>query len=131
MLPKELEDIIFEYVSPMQKLFVTKEYYNQYHHIFKYNIGDNYDNYVRDMIRNDCDFALNKILEQDYNLWMVKKNVSYKNTHYYNYVNYILALCIDFSATKCRNQINLFYENKGLSKNLHKKNRNNNKRWIR
>ena len=37
---------------------------------------------------------------------------------------------MDNESNKCKELINQFYDTKGLSKNLHKKNRSNNKRWI-
>ena len=63
-LPNELCDIIFEYVKDEEKIFINKEYY-KYHYLLKDKISDkNYDNYLRDIIRNDSDFVLNQLLEK-------------------------------------------------------------------
>jgi len=132
VMPIELNDIIFSYVKDEEKVFLNKEYYEKHHNLIRPKLGDqkNYDNYIRDMIRNDCDFVLKQLLEENYEPWIKKKRVAYKNTIYPHYAGYILDLCINYNSTKCREKIVEFYEIKGLSKNLHKKNRNINKRWT-
>ena len=130
-LPNEICDKIFEYVKDEEKIFINKEYYGKYHYLLKNKISDkNYDNYLRDIIRNDSDFVLNQLLEENYEKWLAKKKRFHKNIIYNNYSDYLIGLCLEYESTKCRELINEFYDNKGLSKNLHKKNRNNNKRWT-
>tara|TARA_X000000368_G_scaffold320028_1_gene257259 strand:- start:1159 stop:1533 length:375 start_codon:yes stop_codon:yes gene_type:complete len=123
--------MIFEYVRDEEKIFVNKEYYFKYHHLLKNKIDNkHYDNYLRDIIRNDYSFVLNQLLEENYEKWISKKKRIHKNIIYNNYSDYLIGLCMDYESTKCRELINDFYNKKGLSKNLHKKNRNNNKRWT-
>tara|TARA_B100000073_G_C23670681_1_gene548491 strand:+ start:621 stop:995 length:375 start_codon:yes stop_codon:yes gene_type:complete len=123
--------MIFEHVRDEEKIFVNKEYYFKYHHLLKNKIDSkHYDNYLRDIIRNDNSFVLNQLLEENYEKWLSKKKRIHKNIIYNNYTDYLIGLCLDYESTKCRELINDFYNNKGLSKNLHKKNRNNNKRWT-
>ena len=130
-LPNEVCNKIFAYVKDEEKIFVNKEYYNKYHHLLKDKINSkNYDNYVRDIIRTNSSLVLNQLLEENYERWLVKKKRIHKNVIYNNYIDYLIGLCMEYKSTKCRELINNFYENKGLSKNLHKKNRNNNKRWT-
>lgn len=130
-LPNEICDEIFLYVRDEEKMFVNKEYYIKYHHLLKDKINSkNYDNYVRDIIRTNSSFVLNQLLEENYERWLAKKKRIHKNVIYNNYIDYLIGLCMEYESTKCRELIINFYKNKGLSKNLHKKNRSNNKRWI-
>ena len=130
-LPNDICNIIFDYVKDEEKIFVNKKYYNNYHYLLKDKINrKNYDNYVRDIIRTNSSFVLNQLLIENYERWLVKKKRIHKNVIYNNYIDYLIGLCMDYESTKCRELINNFYDNKGLSKNLHKKNRNNNKRWT-
>ena len=130
-LPNEICNEIFLYVRDEEKIFVNKEYYIKYHHLLKDKINSkNYDNYVRDIIRTNSSFVLNQLLEENYERWLAKKKRIHKTVIYNNYIDYLIGLCMEYESTKCRELINSFYENKGLSKNLHKKNRNNNKRWT-
>lgn len=130
-LPNDICNIIFDYVKDEEKIFVNKKYYNNYHYLLKDKINrKNYDNYVRDIIRTNSSFVLNQLLIENHERWLVKKKRIHKNVIYNNYIDYLIGLCMDYESTKCRELINNFYDNKGLSKNLHKKNRNNNKRWT-
>ena len=74
--------------------------------------------------------GLAAMIEENYEKWLAKKKRFHKNIIYNNYSDYLIGLCLEYESTKCRELINEFYDNKGLSKNLHKKNRNNNKRWT-
>ena len=130
-LPNEVCNKIFSYVRDEEKIFVNKECYLRYHHLLKDKINSkNYDNYLRDIIRTDATLVLNQLLEENYEKWLTKRKRIHKNVIYSNYIDYLIGLCMDYESTKCRELINNFYENKGLSKNLHKKNRSNNKRWT-
>lgn len=129
-LPNELCRIIFTYVRDEEKIFLNTTYYNKYHHLFVTKIKTNYDNYVRDIIRRDNDFVLKQLLNENYNQWLKKRKLIHKSIIYSHYSGYLLGLSMDNESNKCKELINHFYDTKGLSKNLHKKNRNSNKRWI-
>ena len=130
-LPNEVCSIIFSYVRNEEKVFLNKEFYEKYHYLISSKISyNNYDNYIRDIIRTDSSYVLNQLLHENYERWLVKRKRIHKNIIYNNYTDYILGLCLESESTKCRELINEFYNTKGLSKNLHKKNRNNNKRWT-
>ena len=130
-LPNEICSEIFSYVRDEEKIFVNKENYRKYHHLLRDKINSkNYDNYLRNIIRTNATLVLNQLLEENYKKWLVKKKRIHKNVIYNNYIDYLIGLCMDYESTKCRELINDFYDNKGLSKNLHKKNRSNNKRWT-
>ena len=130
-LPNEVCSIIFSYVRNEEKVFLNKEFYENYHYLISSKISyNNYDNYIRDIIRTDSSYVLNQLLHENYERWLVKRKRIHKNIIYNNYTDYILGLCLESESTKCRELINEFYNTKGLSKNLHKKNRSNNKRWT-
>lgn len=130
-LPNEVCSIIFSYVRNEEKVFLNKEFYEKYHYLISSKISyNNYDNYIRDIIRTDSSYVLNQLLHENYERWLVKRKRIHKNIIYNNYTDYILGLCLESESTKCRELINEFYNTKGLSKNLHKKNRSNNKRWT-
>ena len=70
-LPNEICDMIFEYVQDEEKIFVNKEYYNKYHYLLKNKISDkSYDNYLRDIIRNDSSYVLNQLLQENFEKWL-------------------------------------------------------------
>lgn len=125
-LPQELKDIIFGYVDNKEKIFVTKEYYIKYHNLL---IIPKYNSYLRFNIRHDNNFVINRLIQENLNSWIKFKNIKYKNTIYASYLQYILALCIDYSSMRCKKTIEEFYKS-GLGKKRPKNNRIKNIKWT-
>ena len=105
-LPNEVCSIIFSFVRDEEKVFLNKEYYEKYHYLISNKISSNYDNYIRDIIRNDSSFVLNQLLLENYERWLQKKKRIHKNIIYNNYSDYLLGLCMENESTKCRELIN-------------------------
>lgn len=120
-LPDELKNIIKEYIPKTILVFLTKTNYFLYHKLIKKNIN-NYENYIRDTIRRDCDFVFERIFDENYKIWIKKLNYRYQNMLFKNYLVFIINYCIENSSNKCRMIIYNFLNEHGLYKNLHKKN---------
>jgi hypothetical protein len=120
-LPSDVINTIKEYTQKKTFIFTNRENYNLYHHLIKKYIK-NYDNYIRDMIRRDNGFVFNKIIRDNYQKWCEIKNYRYKNIIFKNYFYFTINYCIENESNNCRNTINSFLKEHGLSKNLHKKN---------
>jgi len=130
--PVELLDIIFSYLPNESKIFLNREYYIKYHSLVRNMINPrNYDNYIRDMIKNNSTFVMTRLLEENHLQWLQPSKKIYKNIVYPHYGAYIIGLTKEMNCNKVRELLVDYYDNKGLSKNLHKKNRSNNKRWIK
>jgi len=128
LLPQELIDIIWDKIEPKYKVFVSKNYYIMYHSLItipKYR----YTTYLRNIIRNDCDFVVSQLLKENDNRWVKMNNIKYKNSVYASYLHYILALCIEYNASRSRTIIEE-YSKLGLGKNRPKRNRHKNIKWT-
>ena len=128
LLPNEIIIMIWEKVQPKDKVFISKKYYLMYHKLIvipKYR----YSTYLRNIIRNDCDFVVSQLLKENSHSWIKMKNIKYKNSIYASYLHYILALCIEYNASRSRNIIE-DYSKLGLGKNRPKKNRHKNIKWT-
>ena len=128
LLPYEIVIMIWEKVEPKYKVFVSKKYYLMYHKLIvipKYR----YSTYLRNIIRNDCDFVVSQLLKENNQRWVKMNNIKYKNSVYASYLHYILALCIEYNASRSRNIIEE-YTKLGLVKNRPKKNRHKNIKWT-
>ena len=91
--------------------------------IKKYIIkSDQYENYLRYIIRNDYNIVFQRVINENGLLWLKYKKHVFKKSVYTNYVYLLEKLCIDFESTKCRNILNDFLYKSGFSKNQHKKN---------
>lgn len=126
-LPDVLIDIIQTYLPQNKTIFLNKTNYinnHKYLHIDKYI----HDNYVRNMIRKDCWFVLNMLLEENFKKW-IKMKYTYKNVVYYNYIAFLSFFSIENYSTNCINIICAFLEKHGISKNQYKNNTLINIRW--
>jgi hypothetical protein len=131
-LPKELVDYIFQYLKPITLVFLNKKYYQLHHPSIKLylcNIKHQYSNYIRDIIRRDNDFVFSFIIEENWKNWLNFKNYSFKDKIFMNYIYFLIDYCFTYDSNKCKDIIyekldnyEKWQDNKGLSKNLHKKN---------
>ncbi len=131
LLPREIVEIIKSYIPNVSLIFVNKEYYNNYHCLLKYLIikKNNYEKYIRNIIRRDNDFVFQHILNDNIELFLKIKNYQYKMIIYNNYLYFLSDYCIHNNSTKCRNVLNEFFKQHRLCKNRHKKNTYIHKRW--
>ena len=129
-LPDVVIDGIYEYIPYHILVFLTKENYLKYHSVIKDKIpSNNYENYIRYMIRQDNDFVFKHILNENGQKWRKIKKYYYQYCIYLNYLYFIDAYCIDNESRKCRNVLLCFMEEHDLNKNKHKKKITTNVRW--
>jgi hypothetical protein len=123
-LPDELVREIYDYLPGLTKMVLSKTLYNKHHSCVKRSITtlNLYDNYVRDMIRQDFSFIFNSICTENLKYWIKPKKCTYKNKTFATYSDLLENLCFETNSTKCRNELKEVFENAGLSKNRHKKN---------
>jgi hypothetical protein len=131
ILPEEIKSIIYDFIPLDVIILCEKKKYEKYHPIVKKIINQKnyYENYIRDMIRKDCEYVFSFLLVENYRKWFDIKKYVYKNTVYANYLHFLKDYCIENDANNCRNELNDFLHEMGLSKNLHKKNTARNIRW--
>jgi len=131
ILPVDVLYIIYNYLPQSTIMWLTHKDYMKNHKYIKHLIPNKlYDNYIRNIIRKDCDFVFQFIIKENYIHWF-RHSFTYKNTKYPTYTNFLHDLCIQNNSTNCKNII-LEYMNMsktGFHKNQHKKNRNKNIRW--
>jgi hypothetical protein len=129
-LPCELIYLIKCYLPKSTLMFLNKSYYKKYHYLIKkFIIKNNFENYIRNIIRRDNDFVFSHILI-DFNKELSKiKNYIYKNVMYKKYYYFLIDYCISNNSVKCRNTLNDFLNVQGLCQNRHKKNTSIHIRW--
>jgi len=130
MLPEDIVSIIELYIPSSSLIFVNKNYYEKYHCLIKHLIPKNqFENYIRNIIRRDYDFVFLQILNDNYKKWLNIKQYAYKNIIYKNYIYFLSDYIIHNSSTNCRNVMNEFLKEHGLCQNRHKKNSYIHIRW--
>lgn len=130
-LPEVLILEIEKFIPLSISIWFKREVYIANHRIVKSLIPKTqYENYIRDMIRKDCSFVFKLLLEENFNKWLNLKKYIYKYIVFDNYIYFLQNYCIENDSTKCRNVMQQFLKDTGLSKNQHKKNTIKNiKRW--
>jgi len=100
-LPDEILSIIFEDISPRQKIFLNKEYYLQFNYLIDQIIGTGYESYIRDIIRNDCAFVFHHLLARNFSKWLTNNNYHYKRSIYPNFICFLIDYSRENNAFKC------------------------------
>jgi hypothetical protein len=88
-LPVELIRYIKEFIPKKEIVFTNRENYNLYHPLIKPCIRD-YESYIRSMIRQDNDFVIKKIIEENYIKWYEIQNYQYKTMIFKNYLYFVM-----------------------------------------
>ena len=120
-LPRELIDLIKEYVQKQILAFTSKAYYVSYHPLIKSHIR-NYESFIRDVIKRDNAFVFEKIVKENYAKWLRMKKYTHNNNSYRNYAYFVIYFCIENNSCECRKIAEQIFKEHGLCKNLHKKN---------
>jgi hypothetical protein len=129
--PEEIMKHIYEYLPTRSLLFVKKSLYLQSHSLVKRMIPRNqYENYIRDMIRRDNDFVFAQLMRENVEHWLLMKRYTYKSTIFSNYIYFLLDYCIENESDHCKRILQDYLRESGLSKNQHKKNTHTNIRWT-
>ena len=126
-LPDVLIEIIRDYLPLKITILLKKKNYLKNNKYIKIRL-ELFDNYVRDMVRKDCSFVFNEIIEKNNKKWLRTK-YKYNNIIYANYLRFLESYCLENRSTNCRSVIQLFYKKHGISQNQHKNNTFINKRW--
>jgi hypothetical protein len=102
-LPEDMINVIKEYIPTKCLVFTNKTNYYLYHSTIKENIiGNQFESYVRDMIRRDNDLAFAEIIKENIELWFKVRSYEYKHFTYNNYLYFLLDYCIENDSNKCR-----------------------------
>jgi hypothetical protein len=120
-LPDDLILIINSFIPKQFIVFTNRDNYLLYHSLIRPYIT-NYENYIRDMIRRDNGFVIERLINENYTRWIKTKTYRYKTLIFKNYLYFIMYYCIENESNICRKVINNFCNQLGLCKNLYKKN---------
>ena len=105
-LPYELSDIIFSYLPDISKLRLNKHYYKKYHNILnKFIKNGKCESYIRYMVRQDNEFIIKHIIEDNYSKWIQIINYYYNGLEFNNYLHFLKYYCSENNSQKCENVI--------------------------
>jgi hypothetical protein len=99
-LPRELKNIIFQYICSNVKVLLNRTlYFDNWKY---YNIIYN-DTYIRKIIRNNKYFLFENYLNREkiYETYTTRRVYTYKNKKFKTYKDYLKNLCDLYEAHKC------------------------------
>jgi len=129
-LPEDIVPIINDFIPTKITMFLNKKMYLKSRSLIRKIVPKNqYENYIRAMIRRDNDFVFALLMQENFERWLFFKNYVYKATMFSNYIYFLLEYSIENESDKCKQLVNRYIVNSGLSKNQHKKNTSKNIRW--
>jgi len=129
-LPEELVPVIYDFIPLKTLIFLNKKMYLKNHKLVrKFIQRSQYENYIRAMVRRDNDFVFGLLIQENFERWLFFKKYTYKTTLFSNYIYFLLEYCIENESDKCKQIVNRYIVNSGLSQNQHKKNTIKSIRW--
>lgn len=125
IFPREILEIIWDFLPEKSKAFVTKTYYEKYHKLYIYPLlKPRFNSYIRFVIRNNYLFLMEQNLTDHYETWIKLYNWSYKQETYTTYIHYLLTASIEYNSQSI---INLLRETIKKKSKINKKQLNQNK----
>lgn len=83
-------------------VWLNKEYYIQYHSAIKKRIPENeYNEYINDIVKNDCSFVFEQILKENFDKFHKWKLYTYKNIRFHSYLTYLRYYARSNNSIKC------------------------------
>ena len=111
-MPKEILNMIWSFFPDKSKVVLNKYYYEKYHHLIdkyakvQFKI---YITYIRKILRDDLNYIFSTLLKDNYHKWKnIKQNRLIKQYKSNNFLECLNLLCIDYNASKCRNELFLY-----------------------
>ena len=105
-LPQELVDYIKDFIPPTTLVWLNKENYTKYSKKIRGMISDSrFEDYIRDMVRQDNDFVMRHIINENIYRWIKLKRWRYKNIIYFDYIHFIYNYATEYQSFKCRDLI--------------------------
>lgn len=98
-MPKEIQNLIIEFIPYKYKILFNKSYYIQYH---KFALFSPFDSYVRFVIRNNMYFVLDNLLSENVDQWKKTSKKLYKKYNCDAYIKLLNIWCITYKSNKCR-----------------------------
>ena len=127
-LPDEILEYILDKVLPLYKYNLSKNFYIKYHYLISSKIS-NYDNYIRNIIRHDCNYVFDFLLNENFINWLNVKKIYYEGFIITNYIRYLNYLIDKHNSDRCKAILINKLKDNDLYKNWHKKNGIKNIKW--
>ena len=127
-LPTDIIIEIKEYIPHNILYNVSKSYFYKYYTeiISNYSLKNkNFKKYILNIIKKDCIFQFRLLIDCNFITWLNTKKWIFKNTTYFNYLEFMKYISIENNSNKC-----LEFLNNKLNKTSKKKYKNRTKNIV-
>ena len=131
-LPEDMLGEIYEYIPITTRYVLNKSLFARYYQIIVSSYTTNgviFQRYIRHIIRQDCNFQLVYLLQDNFLKWNKPRSWKYKQNTFPCYIVFLRLLCNDYNSQRCKNLINEYLERSICNKKIHKKIRSKNTKW--
>ena len=124
-IPEDVLRELYEYVPYNNRCIFNKVEFVKYKYTNLQQDTESYFKpnmrYVRRIIRSNLNFIFQQILEVYFDKLINIKKYHYGDKVFRNMIEYLNYYCLENNAYKCKEVIDYYLNEKGLSKNRHKK----------
>jgi len=114
--------VIKSFIPPSTLVWLNASYYCKYNNLIRNMIPeDRFEDYIRDMVRQDNSFVLDHIVRENIERWIKLKRWRYKNMIFTDYLHFIYSFAIENESHKSRKLIDRI-ATELFGKKWHKKN---------
>ena len=86
IMPDDIKYYILQYLRIPTIIITNKKNYVLYHKYLRpYIIKNNFENYIRSIIKKDCEFVFKQLIYENCDKWILLKGYVYKNNIYIQY----------------------------------------------
>ena len=124
IIPEDVLFIIFDYIPMDIKKNLSKQYFN----IFPLSRNHTTNYMIKNIIRNDYHYLLDKRLKNKYNYWKKLKNWRYKGLIFQHYIEFLKYFIKENNSQKCKETLIMY--NGDSSKKKYKRIHIKNIRWT-
>ena len=132
ILPEVIVGEIFKFL-PRNTIYLLNRTFFDSHYpqiIADFDVNNSrFQSYIRNIIRLDCNFQLQYLLNSHFLRWNKVLNWKYKQNTFPSYISFLKLLTIHYNSQRCRFLINQYLKTSLSKKNRHKKIRSKNSRW--
>lgn len=121
ILNDDVLGVIKSYIPTEKLVWLTKNDYIKHHTVIKRLILPNqYDDYLRDIVKHDCAFVFERILCEQFDKFHAWKHFDYNYVRYNSYLSYLREYANKNGSIKCVKIIDEIAHEKGFSKKWYK-----------
>ena len=107
IIPYELLDIIYSYITIDDRIFISKEEYKKYYFIsYTYTRHKDFNKYIKRVIRNDHVLALSILYDENRDRWKkirrFRGKIGSNHIKTFNFMHFLKQVALYYQSPRCK-----------------------------